>query len=144
MNIWYQCSARYTKEMPDGTLKRITEHYLFSAVSFTDAETAIHKQIGELVRGEFKVTSIKEVSFADIYAYDDAEIWWNVKISIEIEDESGKTKPQILSFMVDAHTITEACQRITEKMKDIMSTFEIISATRTKIVDVYAANPEKE
>ena len=85
--------VKYTKQFTDGTLKRVTEPYLVNSISFTDAEARIHQEVGEFVRGEFMVTSISKTDFADIFHYDDAEVWYKCKVAYVSEDaESGKEK----------------------------------------------------
>ncbi len=79
MNKWYLVTVTYIKEFTDGTLKRITEHYLLNACSFTDAEAKIYEEVGEFVRGEFLVKGIKSKNFADIFKYDDADEYWIIK-----------------------------------------------------------------
>ena len=63
MNNWYTVKVKFTKEFQDGTLKRVTEPYLVSSLSFTEAEARIYQEVGEFVRGEFLVTSISKTDF---------------------------------------------------------------------------------
>ena len=138
MNSWYTVKVKFTKEFTDGTLKRVTEPYLVSSVSFTDAEARIYKEVGEFVRGEFQVTSIAKTDYADIYFYDDADTWYKCKVAYITEDaDTGKEKKVNQNFLVSAHSIKEASERIEESMKDMMGATTISAITETQIVDIF-------
>lgn len=138
MNSWYTVKVKFTKEFTDGTLKRVTEPYLVSSVSFTDAEARIYKEVGEYVRGEFQVTSIAKTDYADIFFYEDAETWYKCKVAYITEDaDSGKEKKVNQNFLVSAHTIKEASERIEESMKGLMGDTNVSAITETPIVEIF-------
>ena len=138
MNSWYTVKVKFTKEFQDGTLKRVTEPYLVNSISFTDAEARIYQEVGEFTRGEFLVTSIAKTDFADIFHYSDAEVWYKCKVSYITEDgDSGKEKKVNNNFLVSAHTVKEAYERIEESLKGLMVTFEIPMISVTPIVEIY-------
>lgn len=142
MNNWYTVKVKFTKEFQDGTLKRVTEPYLVSSLSFTEAEARIYQEVGEFVRGEFLVTSISKTDFADIFHYDDAEDWYKCKVSYITEDaDSGKEKKVNNNFLVSAHSVKEAYDRIEESLKGLMVTFEIPMISITPIVEIYPYQP---
>lgn len=93
MNTWFTVKVKYTKQLEDGRLKRVTEPYLVDAVSFTDAEARIYEEIGSSVQGEFSITGISKTDFADIFYYEDAEDWYKCKLTyISVDADSGKEK----------------------------------------------------
>jgi len=142
MNSWYTVKVKFTKEYQDGTLKRVTEPYLVSSLSFTDAEARIYQEVGEFVRGEFLVTSISKTEFADIFHYDDADVWYKCKVTYITEDDNGKEKKVNNNFLVSAHNLKEAYERIEESLKGLMVSYEIPMISLTPIVKIfpYAAN----
>lgn len=138
MNSWHTVKVKYTKQLQDGTLKRVTEPYLVNSVSFTDAEARIHQEVGEFVRGEFLVTSISKTDFADIFHYDDAEVWYKCKVAYVSEDaDSGKEKKINNNFLVTAHNIKEAYERIEESLKGLMVSYEISVIQLTPILEIF-------
>jgi hypothetical protein len=142
MNSWYTIKVKFTKEFTDGTLKRVTEPYLVSSLSFTEAEARIYKEVGEYVRGEFLVTSIAKTDFADIFQYDDAEKWYKAKVSYVTEDaDSGKEKKINNNYLVSAHNVKEAYERIEESLKGLMVSFEIPNISLTQIVEIFPYDP---
>ena len=143
MTKWFIVKVKYTKEFTDGTLKRVTEPYLLNAMSFTEAEARIYKEVGESTRGEFMVTSISTVDFQDIFHYDDAETWYKAKVSYVTEDaDSGKEKKINNDFLVTAHNVKEAYDRIEDSLKGLMATYETPVVSKTQIVEVFFYNPE--
>ena len=67
MNSWFTVKVKYTKQLEDGTFKRVSEPYLVAAMTFTDAEARIYEELGSLIRGEFVVTGITRTDFHDIF-----------------------------------------------------------------------------
>ena len=103
MNKWNIVKVKYTKQLDDGTLKRVTEPYLVNSISFTDAEARIYKEIGDAVRGEFIVSNISPTNITDIIADDNGtENWFKVKAVFIIENDFGK-----FDFCVACHRNTD-------------------------------------
>ncbi|MBD3637885.1 MAG: DUF4494 domain-containing protein [Crocinitomicaceae bacterium] len=143
MNSWYTVKVKFTKEFTDGTLKRVTEPYLVNSMSFTEAEARIYKEVGEYVRGEFLVTSISKTEFADIFDYDDSEIWYKAKLSYVSEDaDTGKEKKINSNYLISAHNVKEAYERLEDSLKGLMVSFEIPNIAKTQIVDIFPYDPE--
>lgn len=142
MNTWYTIKVKYTKQLEDGRLKRVTEPYLVDAVSFTDAEARIYETVGSTVQGEFQVTGISKTDVADIFAYDDCDEWYKCKVTyIAAADDSGKEKKITNYFYVNAMNVNQAYERIHEGLKEMMVTFEIPAITLSPIVEVIPYDP---
>lgn len=140
MQKWYTVKVKYTKQLEDGKLKRVSEPYLFAAVNFTDAESRVHKEVGANVSGEFDVTSISATDFADIFQYDDADTWFKCKVTYISEDsDSGSEKKVSNNFLVTAQNVKEAYNRIDDNLKDMMVSYETPTITETPIIEVFPA-----
>ena len=138
MNKWFLVVVSYTKEYRDGTLKRVSEHYLLNAVSFMDAEKKIYEEVGETVRGEFVVKDIKKKPVEDIFLYEDSENMFELKVKYIVEDaDSGQEKKLVKLFIVEAKDIIEACQRFKEMMSGAMSCFTITAVSVSKIEQIF-------
>lgn len=138
MVTWFTVKVKYTKEFQDGQLKRVTEPYLVDATSFTDAEARIYDELGSFIRGEFNVTNIAKTDFADIFHYEDCEQWYKCKISYTTEDaDNGKEKKISQNFLITAHNIKEAYERLHESLDSLMVTFQVLSITTSPIVDIF-------
>lgn len=145
MNSWFTVKVKYTKQLEDGQLKRVTEPYLLDAVSFTDAEARIYEELGSIIRGEFLVTNIAKTEFADIFQYDDADVWYKAKVTyISVDADSGKEKKVNNNFLVGAHNVKEAYERIQESLADMMVSFDIPAIQVSPIVDIFPFDGERE
>lgn len=143
MNTWYTVKVKYTKQLEDGRLKRVTEPYLVDAQSFTDAEARIYHELGSSVQGEFLVSGITKTDFADIFHFDDAEDWYKCKLSyVTLDGDSDKEKKVTNYFLVSAHNVKEAYERIQESLSEMLVSFEIPSILLTPIVEIFPYDPE--
>ena len=147
MNSWFTVKVKYTKQLENGVLKRVSEPYLLAAMSFTDAEARIYEELGSVIKGEFNVVGITRTELHDIFAYDDADVWYKVKVTYEVEgdgEEKGKKISQ--NFLVSAFSVKDAYDRITESLSSLMVDFQIPSIAVSPIVEIfpYHENLDKE
>ena len=91
MNKWFECKVKYVKTMENGLEKPVTETYLVDALSFTEAEKRFLEEIRPFMSGEFEVTSIKPVKFADVFYCDleAADKWFKCKLVYITVDEKS-------------------------------------------------------
>lgn len=136
MNNWFTVKVKYTKQLDNGTFKRVSEPYLLAAMTFTDAEARIYEELGSIIRGEFVVDSIIRTELHDIFPYDDADVWYKIKITFD-SDEEEKSKKVSQNFLVTANTPKEAYDRIKESLSTLMVDFEIPSIVKSPIVDIF-------
>ncbi len=136
MNSWFQVKVKYTKQLENGTFKRVSEYYLLAAVSFTDAEARIYEELGSVIRGEFVVCDVKRAEYHDIFYYDDADTWYKCKIIYQSND-CESTKKIVQYFLVSAKNVPEAHERLKESLSGLMIDFEIPSVTVSNIVEIF-------
>lgn len=143
MNDWYTVKVKYTKNLEDGTFKRVTEPYLVGAMSFTDAEARIFEEMGEVIQGEFLVTGMVQTNLQDIFAYDDEILdWYKCKMVYEnIESDGNAGKKVTQNFLVNASNVKEAYDRMQESLKGYMVDFELPAIALSPILDIF---PMKE
>lgn len=143
MNNWFTVKVKYTKQLENGDFKRVTEPYLLAAMTFTDAEARIYDELGAVIRGEFNVTSISRTDFHDIFHYDDSDTWYKCKITYEgATEDSDKPKKVTQNFLITAHSVKEAYERMQESLSTLMVDFMIPSITVSPIVDIFPYNEE--
>lgn len=141
MNNWFTVKVKYTKQLENGTFKRVTEPYLLAAMTFTDAEARIYEELGEIIRGEFEVVSIARTEIHDIFSYDDSDTWFKVKMIFQSEEDE-KSKKVTQEFLVTANTGKEAYDRIQESLSTLMVSFELPEIKKTPIVDIFPFKEE--
>jgi hypothetical protein len=138
MNNWFTVKVKYTKQLENGALKRVSEPYLLAAMTFTDAEARIYEELGAVIRGEFAVTGIARTEIHDIFAYDDADVWFKAKVKYENFDaDSEKAKKVSQNFLVSAHSVKQAYERLQESLSGLMVDFEIPSIMVSPIVEIF-------
>ena len=147
MNNWFTVKVKYTKQMDNGALKRVSEPYLLAAMTFTDAEARIYEELGSLIRGEFTVVGITRTEVHDIFAYDDADVWYKCKVTYEsVDADSEKAKKVTQNFLVSANSVKDAYERIKESLSTLMVDFQIPSIIQSPIVEIfpYTENLDRE
>jgi hypothetical protein len=143
MNTWFTVKVKYTKHLEDGTFKRVSEPYLLAAMTFTDAEARIYEELEKSIRGEFTVTNIARTEFHDIFHYEDSDVWYKCKVMYESEGgEDEKKKKVSQNFLVSAHSVKDAYDRMQESLSTMMVDFIIPTITVSPIVDIFPFTEE--
>lgn len=138
MYNWFTVKVKYTKQLENGTFKRVSEPYLLAAMTFTDAEARIYEELGSIIKGEFDVVGISRTEIHDIFAYDDADVWYKCKVTYENQDaDSDKVKKVSQNFLVSADSVKEAFDRIKESLSTLMVDFLIPSIIVSPIVEIF-------
>ena len=138
MNTWFKAKAHYIKIDENGREKKVSEDYLLDAVSFTDAESRIYKELETMVSGEFNVMELKKTNFAEIIPSEDGDRWFTGKVAfISVDEESGKEKRVSQYVLVLANTVKDTFDKIVKSMEGMMVDFEISAIAESSIVDVF-------
>ncbi|MFM8241672.1 MAG: DUF4494 domain-containing protein [Crocinitomicaceae bacterium] len=143
MNSWFTVKVKYTKQLENGTFKRVSEPYMLAAMTFTDAEARIYEELGSSIRGEFLVTGIARTDIHDIFQYDDSETWFKCKVSYDkVDDEADKKKTITQNFLVSADTVKIAYERVQESLSTLMIDFNITAIAASPIVEIFPYREE--
>jgi hypothetical protein len=143
MNNWFTVKVKYTKQLENGTFKRVSEPYLLAAMTFTDAEARIYEELGAIIRGEFVVTNIARTEFHDIFQYEESDIWYKCKITYTSEDaDNEKQKKVAQNFLITANSVKEAFERLQESLSTMMVDYQIPSIIASPIVDIFPYTEE--
>jgi len=146
MNNWFTVKVKYTKQLENGTFKRVSEPYLLSAMTFTDAETRIYEELGQIIRGEFNVVGISRTEIHDIFQYDDCDTWYKCKITFtsegNMDDPEAKQKKVSQNFLVSAVSVKDAFEKLKESLSTLMADFEVPSISVSPIVDIFRYREE--
>jgi hypothetical protein len=138
MNTWFECTAKYIKIDETGREKNVSENYLLNAVSFTEAESRIYKELETMVSGEFSVSRITKTKIAEIIPSDNGDRWYKAKVAfITVDEESGKEKRIMQNVLVFSDNIKSVYDQIIEAMQGMMADFEINGINESTIMDVF-------
>ena len=137
---WFETKIKYQKCMEDGSEKVVTESYIVEALSCTEAEASIIKEMALYSHGETKVPSTKKANFSEIFFSDkdDDDKWFSAKLQfITIDEKSEKEKRSNVTYLVQAKSLDRALRYIDEMMGKSMLDYDIVSLSETKIIDVF-------
>ena len=125
----------YTKQLENGTFKRVTEPYLVDAFSFTECEARVHSQLGALIKGDFQVKSIVRQDCDDILATDDFDAWYKVTVEMEITEDESKPKKVKKVYFVTGSSVDEAYRTVSDLISTFLVPCKITESKETPIVD---------
>jgi len=138
MNTWFECTAKYIKMDENGHEKKASETYMLDAISFTEAESRIYKELQTMVSGEFMVSKISKTRISEIIPSDNGDRWYKARVTfITIDEESGKEKRTSQQVLVYSDNVKEAYDQIIEAMRGMMADFEISGINESTILDVF-------
>ena len=142
MSQWFETKVKYDKTMLDtGAIKSVTEPYLVDALSFTEAEARITKEMEPFVSGELTVTAVRKVRFEDVLYHEGGDRWYKVKINmITIDEKTGAEKRSASFSLVQASEFKLALDYFLEAMKSVLFDFEIVNITEMAFIDVFGAD----
>lgn len=142
---YFLTAVRFEKVLENGLVKKVTEHYLVDALSFTEAESRTIEEMRPFISGEFSVTAVKTSKFSELFLAEEdaADIFYKVKIQfITLDERSGNEKKTSAEMLVEAADLRDAIRRFDEGMKGTMADYQIISVAETPIVGIIAAKLE--
>ena len=142
MSQWFETKVKYDKTMLDtGAIKSVTEPYLVDALSFTEAEARITKEMEPFVSGELTVTAVRKARFEDVLYHEGGDRWHKVKINmITIDEKTGAEKRSASFSLVQASEFKLALDYFLEAMKSVLFDFEIVNITEMAYIDVFGAD----
>jgi hypothetical protein len=143
MQTWFECKVKYLKVSQSGKEQMTTENFLLDAVSFTDAETRMIRQMMQMVKGgEFTVTDIRKSKIAEVFPYESGEWWFKATVNlVAVDEEAGKEKKLRTYYLVMADDIKEALTRLEESLSYLVIPYVTSSLAVSTIVDVFPYEP---
>ena len=136
----FECKVRYEKMMENGVSKKVSEPYVFDALSFTEAEARIIEEITPYISGEFTVSGIKRAKYSEVFFSEDeaADRWFKCKVTfITLDEKSGAEKRSSTYMLVQAADLRDAIKKLDKAMEGSMADYQISAVSETPIMDVY-------
>lgn len=138
MSNWFECKVRYETIMGTGKQKKVTVPYLVDAMSFTEAEARIIKEVTPFTSGELTVVSIKRESISEIFDLETGDRWYRARVAyVTIDERSGAEKKTSVNMIVKALDIDEAKDNLRKCMDDTMSDYVITQLKETNLMDIF-------
>ena len=144
---FYEVKIQYQKTLEDGKEKKVTEQYVVEALSFTEAEARIIKEMTPYISGEFDVVSEKIAPYNEIFLSDrtDDDKWFISKVAfITIDERTAKEKKQTFRYLVQAETSEKAMDYTKEMFSHGMSDYCIDAVQDTATLEVFLIEDNKD
>ena len=144
---WFECKVTGEKVTENGMTKSKPESYLVDAMSFTDAEARITKEVSPFFNGMIEIKNITPAKISELFINeaDDADKWYKVKCNFITLDEKTQTEKRTANYMlVQAANFRGALDRFVEGMKGTMADYEIASIQETPLLDVFPFEGKEE
>ena len=145
MAKYFICRIAYDKQITDptsrdcGKIKSVNESYMVNALSCAEAEAVIIKEVAQYIKGDWTIKSIKAANVAEIINEDtEFDRWYQARIAMCVVDEVKGTESWIATtVLVKADTFYWAYQSIVERFKDSIVDYELVSLSKSQIVDLF-------
>lgn len=136
---WFECKVRYDKVMEDGMSRKITETYVVMAISFSEAEAKINKELSPYIEGDFSIVGLKIANYREvIFEVENSTSYFLASIAlITYNERTGKEKRTKIKMLVPATNVEHAAKVVNEAYSNIMIDYGIISVIETPIVEVF-------
>ena len=137
MTQWIETKLRYNKLKENGVVKKVTETYLVEALSVTEAEAQITREMQPYISGEFTVTAAKKSEIAEVITTDGEGFWYKLRVMfISFNERTGAAKLTPHDFMVQARDIEEAIAIFKEDV-NLLVDYKLAGITETPVMDVF-------
>lgn len=134
---WYECKVTHKVISEDGW-KTVTEPYLVEALSVTEAATRIATEL-EGDGGDLTIEGVTRKRLQEVFL--EAGEWehpfYLAKVALTTLDEkSGAEREQTLCYLIEAETLKDAMQRLEAELRGGVSDWELLSLSKSPIVEV--------
>ena len=137
MHNYFLVKIKYEKTAEKGKIVKVSELYLVDALSFTEAESIIIKEMRPFISGEFEVAAISKAKVNELFKSENGDKWFKCKVNfVTLDEEKGVEKLTATYMYVQSNDLKEARENLVEGMKGSMAGYIIASVTETKIIDV--------
>ena len=138
MADWFEVKIKYAKIAENGAEKIATENYLVDAISYSEAEERISKEMTDYLGNEFQVANIKRANFTDVFPFDGGDKWYKAKVVfITFDEEKGIEQRKCNNMLVQSADINDALHNLKDALKDMTVDYEISIISETLIMDIF-------
>ena len=133
---WYECKVTHDVMIED-CVKTLTEPYLVEALSVTEAATRITAELeGD---GDITIEGVTRKRFQEVFLEEGEweHPFYLTKVALTTLDEkSGAEREQTLCYLIEAETLKDAMQRLEVEFRGGVSDWELLSLSKSPIVEV--------
>ncbi len=141
---YFEVKVRYSRQLEDGKMQKVSEVFLVSTLTFGDAEQKTLKEIEPYVfiNGEKEVVSIKKVQYQELLLDQVGELankytaYYKVKVVLNTIDDNGKEVKQPYYLLVQDTDVESAHSTVKKHFRNCITDYTIDDVVKTKICDV--------
>ena len=135
---FFCAKVKNDRTQDDGLVRSVRDEYAVCAVSFTDCEAKLTKEIGSAdnVKASFDVLALAVAPFKEVFRFDEGDTYYKVKVNEPYTDDYGKEKKTAIYYLLNAKDFENARQNAEEIYKGTTIEHEIAAIIEQKIIDV--------
>lgn len=139
---FFEVKVKLDKVLTDGTTKTVSETYALDAMTFTEAEARITREMQPYITGGFEVVGEKIAQYNEV-VFNGGELFFLVKYNlITLDEKSGKERKNSMYVLFRDLTIDNAKEAARKHMAASVVDYEIEAIKETKILDVFVGTEE--
>ena len=153
MTKFFECTVKIERLDESGLRVIRTEKHVVNALSFTEAEARITKELQYQVIGEFTVKSIRAKKYEEILRFPEflrtsgtdspLDKWFEMKVNYLEYNEDGREKKIPVLYLIQAGSVNGADSIFIYSRIGSLSTYRVEKISETKILDVFDVEPGK-
>lgn len=144
---WFEGKVKYIRIGEDSRERKVAEVYLLDAMSYTEAESRIVREMEGVTSGEFWITGLKKSNVTEVVESTDVndDRWYKAKVAIVDADEvSGREKRSFLYYLVAASDASRALENLNKALETFLVPWEVVSVSDSQVSDVFPYVAEGE
>lgn len=131
MNTWIDVKAKYDKPDKKG-VKLTTDTFLVDALTCTEAEGRVMKELMNVTQGELSVISNGMTNISRVFLDYDGAAFYKAKIFYQAGD-----KKNVTYVVVKGKHFEDAYRNLADALEKHLPDYEPVSLTETNIVNVF-------
>lgn len=119
-------------------MKKVTESYLVDALSFTEAEERVIKEVTPFISvGELEVVNIRPMRLAELLLDEESGKYYRAKVDLTTIDSAGQERKVGTAMVVQADSLLEGTMSLLAYLDSGVSAYELVSIGELDILDVF-------
>lgn len=153
MTKFFECTVKIERIDESGARVIRTEKHVVNALSFTEAEARITKELEPEIIGEFTVKSIRAKKYEEILRFPEFlrtpetdspfDKWFEMKVNYLKYNEDGREKKIPVLYLIQANSVNVADSIFIYSRIGALSTYRVEKISETKILEVFDVEPVK-
>ena len=128
----------YERQHDEMGRKKVTESYLVDALSFTEAEERVIKEVTPFVSvGELEVVNIRPMRLAELLLDEESGKYYRAKVDLTTIDSAGQERKVGTAMVVQADSLLEGTKSLLAHLDSGVSAYELVSIGELDILDVF-------